>query len=263
MTNNSIGFRLKFDDMKPEDIEKFLFNYLKIFNRFEIKVTKNLISSGGLEYVLSVSKKIADGKYSIHLLKDILTCKSSYEDTIQTISKMKNLESTKKIMLITHLPFQITREQIECIFQISKILPQNCLLLLENMLINKNNYEYLRKIDKLCLVLDEKNIKNVGMCLDFGHMLFGFHKEGIKEKNVFLFLKKMPNINSKIYEIHIHDYLERDHMQLQKGRTNFTDVSKFIKSNNLNVPIIIETNVRDAKRDGIEQVKSLKKFLSV
>ena len=43
MDKYSIGFRMQFDDVKPEDIVERVTDYLDIFDRYEIKVTNNIL----------------------------------------------------------------------------------------------------------------------------------------------------------------------------------------------------------------------------
>ena len=102
MYKYSIGFRMKFDDIKSEDIEKVVTDYLEKFDRYEIKVTKNIISSGKISVLLNVSEKIAKSKFSLHLPKDVLSNKESYDETIKFIEILSHYRSTNKVYLIAH-----------------------------------------------------------------------------------------------------------------------------------------------------------------
>lgn len=260
MYKYSIGFRMKFDDIKSEDIEKVVTDYLEKFDRYEIKVTKNIISSGKISVLLNVSEKIAKSKFSLHLPKDVLSNKESYDETIKFIEILSHYRSTNKVYLIAHIPHSNYRKFLDRILNISERLPNNYVLLLENEKTSNNN-EYLKQINKICYLLIKNKINNTGICLDIGHLLFGFYEEGIVEEEALSQLKKMTNIVYKIEQIHIHDYLKTDHLPLKKGIMNIDSISKFIIENDLKVPIIIESTVKKPEQDGIKQVSILNQSL--
>ncbi len=133
-------------------------------------------------------------------------------------------------------------------------LPKNYILLLENEKTDSNNYKYLVQIDELCALLCKQEITNVGICLDIGHLLFGAHKEEIAQGPCLAQLKKMSCTLSMVKQIHIHDYLGTDHLQLGEGIMDVESVLKFIVENGLIVPIIIETTVKRPEHDGIKQI---------
>lgn len=262
MSRYSIGYRMKFDNVETEEIKEVLMVYLKRFERYEIKITKGLLlSPSKIESLIKVSEKIASGKYSIHLLKDILTVKNDLESTKGFIPLLQKNKISNEVYLITHIPFVNPMKYLKVILNISKLLPSNYILLLENIEIYNGNFEYLRQINNLFCILDMKNIKNVGMCLDIGHLLFGFYEEKIMENDGLTYLEKMSYIISRIKEIHIHDYCKTDHLQLGEGLMDLGIVSNFIFKYNLDVPIIIETTVKEPKEDGIRQIEILDEFL--
>ncbi|MBR6504525.1 MAG: hypothetical protein IKT41_02215 [Clostridia bacterium] len=260
MKNISIGHRLKFDNINPEDLETFILNYIKLYNRYEIKVTKELLSSGKVELLLNISEKIAKGKYSLHVFKDVLNNPDSYDMLQELIKVLSKFDTSNEIFLITHIPQKNILSYLSKIFDISKILPRNYILLLENIVCENKNEGYLKQINTLCCILKANNINNVAICLDIGHLLFGFNKENISEGKAISLLEEMPYILSKITEIHIHDYCEKDHMKLKEGTMNLESVSNFIKNNGLNVPIILEVNVNEFSVDGIAQIAIIKKL---
>ena len=57
-----------------------------------------------------------------------------------------------------------------------------------------------------------------------------------------------------VKQIHIHDYLGTDHLQLGEGIMDLDNALKFIVENGLIVPIIIETTVNRPEHDGIKQI---------
>lgn len=261
MKEYSIGFRLKFDAIEPEDISGFVACYLEKFDRYEIKVTKTLLSSGKIEALLNVSEEIAKGRYSLHLLKDALSNFTSYEETKGLIKKLQHNVISSKVYLVTHIPESGFEEYLKRVLYISSNLPPQYILLLENVERNSCNSEYLEQIDYLFYLLSNKNIKNVGMCLDIAHLMYGFHKEGTLQYQSLLELERMPYILSNVKEIHIHDYSEIAHMQLKTGLMNLELISDFIRKNKFEVPVIIETTVKQPEKDGLEQIRIMNNIL--
>ena len=261
MKKNLIGYRLKFDEINSEDIKIFIDEYQKNFDRYEIKVTKNLISSGKLELILDVSLNIANGKFSIHLPKDLLNNSKSFDLTVKTIEILKKFNISEKVYLVTHFPKENLLNYFSKIEVISKILPENCILLLENVVVEKENENYLNQINEICHFLEVENIKNVGICLDIGHLLFGCSKEKISERLALRKLQKMTYMMDKIKQLHIHDYFNTDHIHIGYGMMDFVLVFDFIRKNFSENPIIIETKVKQPLEDGIEQVIILESFL--
>jgi len=252
---------MKFDDIKPEDIMKVVNDYLEKFDRYEIKVTNRLISSGKIDLLFNVSEKLASGKYSIHLLKDVLFNIESFDKTIQLITKLQKYSCISEMGLVTHLPYNGIINYLEAVLNISRILPQNYVFLLENIPIYSGNYNYLKQIDYLFYCLSKESVKNIGFCLDLGHLLFGFYKEKVSEEQALLKLESMSYILSNVKQIHIHDYNEKDHLQLKSGIMDLELISKFIKKNDLRVPIIIEATIKKPSKDGISQMKMMSKSL--
>ena len=261
MGKYSIGFRMKFDDVEPEDIRRIIIEYLQKFDRYEIKITKHLISSGKIKAVLDASEELANGRYSLHLLKNLLSDEQSYAETIQLINVLQDYKTSDMIYLVTHIPSGDLMEYLGKIIDISTKLPENYILLLENEEKNSDNQQYLRQINRLCYALQRKNILNVGICLDIGHLLFDLHNEGISSEIGLALVSKMQYMLSQVKEIHVHDYNEKSHLQLQKGMMDLGIVSKFIIANSLIVPIIIEATVVRPDEDGVRQVLIMKENL--
>jgi len=256
----SIGYKLNFDNANPEEIEAFFNEYLTQFDRYEVKVTKRLLASGKMKVLLEVSERLAKGRYSFHLLKDVLSNSESFNMLLNLMEVLNEVEVSKKVYLITHIPYGNEQDCFGEILDISKKLPENYILLLENEYIEGNNEEYLKQINNICRYLVDKGIGNVGICLDIGHLLFGFSKENISEKNALKKLQEMSIIIYKVKELHIHDYFEKDHLKINDGIMDLTLVSKFLDKNNLNVPTIIEASVK-LPDEGISQVEILKQIL--
>ena len=261
MDKYSIGFRMKFDDIELEDIEKVVADFFKRFERYEIKVTKKIVSSSKISVLLEVSERLASGKYSLHFPKDVLSNTQVYSETKKIIKMLQHYKSTNKIHIITHIPYGNFQEYLKYILSISMDLPENYILLLENGKLDSDNYKYLMQIDELCAILCKQGITNVGICLDVGHLLFGFHEEGKTQEYGLTQLKRMSYILSMTRQIHIHDYCYTDHLQLGKGLMELESVSKFIVENGLIVPIIIEATVKRPEHDGIKQISIMNQEL--
>ena len=254
MKEYSIGFRLNFDNIESEDILKMLSNYLSIFDRYEIKITNNIISSKKIHILLEVSEKLAYGKYSFHLPKDVLSNLQSFYETKKLIRILKCHNNAERIYLITHIPNSNFDEYLKYILNILNDLPKNYMLLLENERVNKNNFAYLNQINELCSLFHKQNFANIGICLDIGHLLSGSHMEEIEQNYCLYQLAKMNYILPIIKQIHIHDYFKTDHLQLGSGIMDLEGTIKFILKNDLIVPIIIETTVNNPEYDGLRQV---------
>ena len=212
--------------------------------------------------IIELSEKLASGKYSLHLPKDVLSNLQSYYETNKLLKILQCYKSTKKIHLVTHIPTCNFKKYLKYILNISKELPENYILLLENEKIDKNNYTYFMQINELCALLHKQNVENVGICLDIGHLLFGAHLEGIEQDYCLHLLNQMPYILFLIKQIHIHDFYNIDHLQLGNGIMNLKSALMFIVKNNLAVPIIIETTVSQPEFDGIKQVSLIRQELN-
>ena len=261
MNKYSIGYRLSFDYIHPQDTENFIKNYLEFFDRFEIKLTEDLVSYGELRFILKVSEKLASGKYSIHVYKDVLYNAEAYNKMVNLIKVFENFEPSDKVYLITHIPYGNCSEYLPKVLEIASILPNNYVLLLENVDLDRNNVDYLKQIYNMCKVLEANNIENVGLCLDIGHLLYGCSKEKISEPMTLFMLQENQMLLSKVMQIHLHDYNKQDHLQLNTGIMNLSAVSEFIVKNKLDVPIIIESRVKSPENDGIKQIKIMEELL--
>lgn len=260
MKKYSIGYRVKFDSESPEDIEEFITQYFKLFDRYEIKVTNELIFSGKAELVFKLSEKKAKGKYSIHIMKNVLNSSREYISMVNLFKILSNVNALNEVYIVTHVPYN-SFKVLPRIVEISNMLPKNYILLLENVVLTSNNEKYLEQIEDLCSTLDKKNINNIGICLDIGHLLYGCSRENISESSILSKIKKMPNFLSRLKQIHVHDYMQQDHLQLGTGLMNLKLISEFIRKNDITVPIIIESTVKNPDIDGIKQVNIMEELL--
>lgn len=262
MYNDLIGFRLKFDNVLPEELKEMITNYLKLFNRFEIKVTHNLLSSGKIDNLIKICEQYAKTKYSIHLPKNMLKRVADYEDAIGLISVL-NKYWVSNVNVITHIPVTNYNEYISKIIKFSQLLDNKNVFLLENKVIFYNNFEYLKQINDLFNCLNKMGIRHIGMCLDIAHLLFGAYKESLSQKEIFDILKQYPILLKSVKQIHLHDYNTlSDHLLLGEGMIDIDELKKFINENIDNVPVIIETTINNPKSDGIHQIHIAKSIIN-
>lgn len=259
MLDKNIGFRLKFDNMFPEDMSKMLGEYLELFSSFEIKLTIDLLSSGNIKKLLNICKGYPQDSYSIHLLKNLLENLNEYKYSIDFFNILKKYD-LKNIRLVTHFPLNNANGILAKIIEISSLISNN-ILLLENNLKEYENLKYLDKIEQVLYSLESKKISNVGFCLDIGHLMFGAFEEGISEEDVFKYVSQKEILLNKTKDIHLHDFdITKDHLLLGQGKLNLNLLSNFISNHLKNVPVIVETNIKNPKIDGIKQVE-ISKFI--
>lgn len=255
-----IGFRLKFDDIAKCNLKPFLLNYISKFDFFEIKLTNNLLKEDKFRYILEISEKYAKGRYSIHLPKNFLDPKFNKDIKKEIIQNLNMLNCKEKINLITHMPFYYDNLFIQESYCILKEVENKYCILLENEKKFEANLKYLKSINDIinCLV-ETYEVKNLGICFDIGHFLYGLFKENIESDKAYNILLKMRYFGEYIREYHLHDYNERsDHLHINNGKMNLVEVAKFIQKVSINYPIIIETNIINPCCDGLEQIKIVK-----
>ena len=93
--------------------------------------------------------------------------------------------------------------------------------------------------------------------------MFGAFEEGISEEDVFKYVSQKEILLNKTKEIHLHDFdITKDHLLLGQGKLNLNLLSNFISNHLKNVPVIVETNIKNPKIDGIKQVEISKLILT-
>lgn len=259
--NTSIGFRIKFRKEQYEELEEIIKEYSYLFERYEIKVTKFLTEADNIRNIISLSKKYLTNGFSLHLPKNILEDERELKKCESLFNVLQEMQY--KGNLITHIPADINFEKYGSVLKkISKMIPSNSILLLENI-VTESNIEYLSKINTIFYMLNKLNIDNIKCCLDLGHLFFGFYKEHKAQKEAIRQLSKCKNILGNIKEIHLHDFNESlDHLQLGEGLLDLSLIYKFILENEIICPIIIEVTVINSNDDGYKQIEIARQTLS-
>ena len=108
-------------------------------------------------------------------------------------------------------------------------------------------------------VLKTVNSSKLGVCMDFGHYLFGCLKEGIEQERAIDRLLKHTLLVKKINELHMHDFnQQRDHLTIGTGNMMMKLIFEKMPIN-VSVPIVIESTVKDPNKDGLNQVIMIQK----
>lgn len=240
-----IGFRVPSEMINIE----FLHGYFELFDFIEVKAknTNNFFS------LLQGLNNICLGKYSLHLPKHMLYNEEDFKlsiEIIEIINSSKNIS----LNLVTHYERYDT-DMLKKIKIITDSIHRKCTLCIENIKTYDINY-----IDNLEDAINELSQRNVYICFDLGHFMYSGTRLGISQGEMFEILKRKKSIWQRIKEIHIHDFnIETDHIPLSKGIFEQDILRKMLDFLPI-VPIVIETNVKKAKFDGISQVNWLKKI---
>lgn len=260
----SIGFRLKMSkDVEEQFLKEYLEYYYARFTTCEFKIKEKDIIEKDFVKKLYFYEFITDSEFSIHLPKNILTNSNELKTCYKVFYALKGIELKKEKKLITHIPENIDNVVIENLKIVSIALPNNSVLLLEN--VENNSFtEELEKINKILQILEKFQIKNIFLCLDLGHLLSSASVEGLKQKDIFRKLENNKKVMKNIKEIHIHDFdEEKDHLNLFTGLLDQKAICEFINTNQLIVPIIIETNtysIEEAMAEKKQLEEGLKKW---
>lgn len=254
-----IGFRIKINALEENSFIQVMEEYYKRFKTCEIKV-KGPIPISTVKWYLEKINEISEGKFSVHLPKNMLKDENEEELSKWVFQILKQIEPKKEVMLVTHMPVNFKEKDIAKLEEISKQLPNNCYLLLENIE-TSDNCKYFKKIDEVMKKLKQKKIKNIFICLDIGHLLYSANLEGKKQKIALNMLEANKNVIKNIKEIHIHDFnYKQAHLNLNNGMLELENVAKFLEENNIKSKIIIESNI-EGFENAEKEVQILKKVL--
>lgn len=245
-----IGFRLPRHMIE----EKLLKDYFKIFNFVEIKIG-NSISDKELDSLIKLLiEGILQAKVSIHLPKNSLYDLKEYETCIKILKKITKYK-IERINLVVHFEFY-DFTIINRIFYLVSILEEQTILLIENVCKFSKNEKYISEMENVLKIV---NSPKIGICMDLGHYLFGCFKEGIEQERAIDSLLKHTLLVKKINELHMHDFnQQRDHLTIGTGNMMMRLIFQKITIN-VSVPIVIETTVKDPKKDGLNQVIMIQK----
>lgn len=161
-----IGFRIKINAFEENSFIQVMEEYYKRFKTCEIKV-KGPIPISTVKWYLEKIDEISEGKFSVHLPKNMLKDENEEELSKWVFQILKQIEPKKEVMLVTHMPVNFKEKDIAKLEEISKQLPNNCYLLLENIE-TSDNCKYFKKIDEVMKKLKQKKIKIIFICLDIG-----------------------------------------------------------------------------------------------
>ena len=245
-----IGFRLPRHMIE----KKLLKDYFKIFDFIEIKIG-NSISDKELDSLINLLFEcISQEKVSIHLPKNSLYDLKEYETCIKIIKKIVKYK-IKRINLVVHFEFY-NFIIINRILYLVSILKDQENLLIENVCKFYENEKYISEMEN---VLKTVNSSKLGVCMDFGHYLFGCLKEGIEQERAIDRLLKHTLLVKKINELHMHDFnQQRDHLTIGTGNMMMKLIFEKMPIN-VSVPIVIESTVKDPNKDGLNQVIMIQK----
>lgn len=229
----------------------FLHQYFKLFDFIEIKI-KN-------EYdFLSVQKKLNSeclGKCSIHLPKRMLYEEFEHNNAKRILECINNCE-VYPVNIVMHF-YGYENEIISKLRKLRKEVPKEVSICIENIQTYSTKY-----IDELEYVIKRLKKDNISICMDLGHLMYGGIKLGYTQIELTRMLKSKRSICQSIKEIHIHDFnVQTDHIILSEGKLDRKSVCEILQFLPI-VPIIIETNVREAEKDGLMQVNWVKEILN-
>lgn len=258
--NTLVGFRVDFSKKSTKRLEDEIKNYTRLFGRYELKFSNYFKNENYLDFIYGLSKKYLGNNFTLHLPKNILIDKQERKDC-KTLLKFLN-KNNYNTNLVTHIPVNNDYfEMLNILKDLSNNLPQGTMLLLENVATIENE-RYFYQINNLFQNLEIINVFNVGFCLDFGHLLYGYTKEKKTQSFALNELKNRTYIIKNIHELHFHDFTYKtDHLQLGQGIMNINLISRFIKEYSLESNLIIETTVKNPIIDGIDQVVTAEHIL--
>lgn len=244
-----IGYRIKLP--ADENIQKiFLSRYSTLFNTFELKITNDILCASSMENIIYSTKFFNINNYSFHLFKDVFYNDEAYSKTMELLLLLSRLNYKQNLILVTHC-LEDNLLNIDLINELFKF--NNYTFCIENIEVYEELFEYLEKLKSLVERL------NCYICLDIGHLLFSAKKCNIKPSDVIEYISLDSWWKQKIKEIHLHDFNnQKCHLNIGTGELNFQDITPIL---NDNIPIILETRIKDLSKDGIEEFKYTKERL--
>lgn len=255
---NSVGYRVKLNDYlsSAETLINFFDEYFSLFDICEIKVNKCLEQSEVFAKYLPYIIKEYGNKLSFHINKSLIIKNQGLGNMENVILSAVKKNCLSKTYFITHLDSNFKSLYINQVAEYCDLFGENIMLLLENAETDTSNIILLEQITEIINELNEKK-KKVGLCLDVGHLFV--NKYNLKDFNEFFYQNDLSKI---IYEYHIHNVKKGvAHQKLQHGIIEYKDVIKIIRSKNSFARFILEHEVEDMHKDGMENVLYLKRNL--
>ena len=143
---------------------------------------------------------------------------------------------------------------IRLISDINNQFNENTLLTMENPETNEDIIAYIENLSEVFHKLDESNNK-VKLCIDWGHIL-------TSSKDISMIFNKIKkeDLLKYINEYHIHNIKDgKDHQPLYSGDVDCNDIYKLITKHNNDSKIILECEVNNMSKDGLDNIKLLTK----
>lgn len=249
------GYRIDFSKIPETEWREKLIKYCENFSIFEIKLSYDFFDNGfkKLLDLISLNPKF---NFSVHLPKRIIMDDPSYKTLKNLFLLFEKKKFSKTIRFVTHLPETSSEFEVffEAVKEISKVIPENCVLLLENPVILEDYKTYFESLNNYLYKIRPRNIK-LGICFDIGHLLFSTQRSSLE--SVFSYIYEKREICINIDEFHIHDYNEsKDHLPLASGRMDTAKVISLMNHIGSNIPTIIEVTVPN-NQFAKEQIKKL------
>lgn len=128
-------------------------------------------------------------------------------------------------------------------------------IVFENPKLDVDSLDYFENVSNIFHTLEQKGI-SPKMCIDWGHLL-------INNQNIESLINKIINEDLKKYivEHHIHDVRNGiDHQPLCDGYINYKPIYSFIENMENEQRIILECNVNEISKDGVDNVRALRRL---
>lgn len=258
---SNIGYRIKLDNFleSKEKIKEFLDYYYSLFDISELKMTGDIYRSNYFEYI--IKKYISRHSLAnFHISKDFVYnfSKDSLENQLMDITK------NNSVNLVTHLPSKkFDSEFILNLKHISNTIPSKNMLLLENPSTDFDIFLFFEECNKLNKILFDSDIRNIGFCLDFGHLLQMLNEQDINFKIWYNYMTKCKQFYSSIKELHLHDFDgKNDHQVFDENSNNLEFLTMLCSILGKNIPIILETPIENVEETGVKQIKLISRVVN-
>ncbi len=258
MNKLKIGYRINVDNFltSKDEYDKFIDHYYSLFECAELKITSKVYESDFFKYIIFKFLRYDNYSNNFHINKRYLNDLNDYSKLFSVTDKSVNY--------ITHLyDYYVNDDLINRIKKISCLIPNGCNLLLENPEISIDIFEYIDRCNEFCIRLDELDINNIGLCLDFGHLLCILDSQKVDFDLFYDYLVKYKELLNRVREFHLHDYYDGlDHRLITVDSLNLLKFKKLYDVCSSGNVIILENDVsNDPLNIGIKQVNIIKEVL--
>ena len=258
MNKLKIGYRINVDNFltSKDEYDKFIDYYYSLFECAELKITSKVYESDFFKYIIFKFLRYDNYSNNFHINKRYLNDLNDYSKLFSVTDKSVNY--------ITHLyDYYVNDDLINRIKKISCLIPNGCNLLLENPEISIDIFESIDRCNEFCIRLDELDINNIGLCLDFGHLLCILDSQKVDFDLFYDYLVKYKELLNRVREFHLHDYYDGlDHRLITVDSLNLLKFKKLYDVCSSGNVIILENDVsNDPLNIGIKQVNIIKEVL--